>query len=141
MKDSEKTPLRTMKYGSPGEYVDYAAITRIGTGSDRKMRIQVRGIGPRVPEAADGTGFPRVVMEVREFEFRLDLPHGFDWRAGRVIQMDPGLPNTGDILWQATIPFPWTGGTLVAQEWEAWPTAEDPTKSGASPVYSDIFPI
>jgi hypothetical protein len=122
----------------PGRSV---SITRIGAGFDRKIRIQVRGIGPRVPEASDGTGFPRAVMEVRKFETRPGLPHGFDWRAGSVVQLDTGLPNTGDILWQATLPFPWTGGTLVAQEWEVWPTAEDPSKAGALPVYSDIFPI
>jgi hypothetical protein len=122
----------------PGRSV---SITRIGSGFDRKIRIQVRGIGPRVPEAADGTGLPRAVMEVRKFETRLDLPHGFDWRAGSVVPMDSNLPNTGDILWQATLPFPWTGGTLAAQEWEVWPTAEDPSKAAALPVYSDIFPI
>jgi hypothetical protein len=115
-------------------------ITTKKEGLKKLMQIQIVGIGPTVPEDIDSTEVPRTVIEVRHFETRQDRPHYFAWQAGSVVPMDKNLPNTGNILWQATFPYPWFGGQLVAQEWEIWPSAED-TKITPLPIYADIFPI
>jgi hypothetical protein len=114
------------------------SIKSIGDGFQRKMQIQIVGVGP---VGAAANTLPRTVIEVRHFETDQKKPHYFDWQAGDVIPVDANLPSTGNVLWQGTFGYPWQGGHLVAQEWEVWPTAEDLTKSDFLPVFSDFFPM
>jgi hypothetical protein len=117
------------------------SITTKWEGLKRTMQVQILGVSPRVPEGQDVAALPRTLIEVRHFDTDQEKPPVFDWKAGDIVVMDQNLPTTGNILWQATFPYPWLGGQLVAQEWEVWPTAEDPTQTSSLPVYCDIFPI
>ena len=115
-------------------------ITAKWEGIKRKMKIQIIGLGPVLPDGVTGV-VPQTYIEVRHFETEQNKPHSFDWQAGDVVPVDANLPTTGNVLWQATFDYPWQGGRLVAQEWELWPTAEDTSKTAALPVYSDVIPL
>jgi hypothetical protein len=110
-------------------------------GIKRKMRIQIVGLAPTLPDGVNGVVVPQTYIEVRHFETEPNKPHYFDWRAGDVVSVDPNFPTAGNVLWQATFDYPWQGGRLVAQEWEIWPAAEDTNKTAALPVYSDVIPL
>lgn len=116
-------------------------ITSKWEGIKRKMRIQIVGLGPVLPDGVRGVAVPQTYIEVRHFETEQNKPHYFDWQVGEVVPVDPTFPTTGNVLWQATFDYPWQGGRLVAQEWELWPTAEDTSKTAALPVYSDVIPL
>jgi hypothetical protein len=116
-------------------------ITSKWEGIKRKMRIQIIGLGPTLPDGVKGVVVPQTYIEVRHFETEQKKPHYFDWQVGDVVPVDTNFPTTGNVLWQATFDYPWQGGRLVAQEWEIWPTAEDTNKGASLPVYSDVIPL
>jgi hypothetical protein len=114
-------------------------LTTVRTGLfGRHTRIQVLGIGPAPKVPAPGNQItPHATIEVRHFETQQNEPRGFEWKALDVVTPDPGFP-AGNVLWQGTLPIHMKG-TLVVQETEIWPSAEDRTAPAQIPAYFDIF--
>jgi len=114
-------------------------INTTGWGLSRKTQVRILGYGP---QCSDGAQLPKTLIEVRYFETDQTRPQGFEWADGDVVESE-SLPSNSDVLWQATVPNPILGGggTLVAHEYEIWPSAENPKQSYCLPAYFDILPL
>ncbi|HEY4951702.1 MAG TPA: hypothetical protein VIH88_15305 [Candidatus Acidoferrales bacterium] len=116
-------------------------ITRTGHFWNRKVRIQIYGVGAFYNQPRN---VQKLMTTFQVFRVSLSLTNseGFNWENRGEIQADREFAPNATLLWQGTVSSNFLDGSAVlVREFENYPGAEDPMITRPKEVYVDVFQL